>query len=299
MIKELNDKGISLDKLNKLNNEYEQIVQEMTKELNNKNISLNEYKENINELDNEHKKEIQELKTKLKESNEYIDSDKKDKDKVIKKINELSKEQQKYIEEKKIEQELNEKEQELNDLKKSINLKNKEINELKNEDSSTPTKIPQIVRKKDDKDFKKDSLPKYNEKIDRLKNLEKEYQNINMPPLKKVNLNMPNMPPLEKINIKDLEKTMKKKKDFYNYELNISDSRIKYFDKIIKENPKMSAKKIDILNHLKSLYVFRKNYFEVKINNPKTKTPSLRQLDYKIRKLEDEFREQKGSRTFT
>ena len=33
MIKELNDKGISLDKLNKLNNEYEQIVQEMTKEL--------------------------------------------------------------------------------------------------------------------------------------------------------------------------------------------------------------------------------------------------------------------------
>ena len=33
MIKELNDKGISLDKLNTLNNEYEQIVQEMTKEL--------------------------------------------------------------------------------------------------------------------------------------------------------------------------------------------------------------------------------------------------------------------------
>ena len=43
----------------------------------------------------------------------------------------------------------------------------------------------------------------------------------------------------------------------------------------------MSAKKIDILNQLKSLYVFRKNYFEVKINNIKTKTPSLRQLDGK------------------
>ena len=79
MRKELNDKGISLDKLNKLNNEYEQIVQEMTKELNNK------YKENINKLDNEYKKEIQELKKELKESKEYIDSDKKDKDKVIKK----------------------------------------------------------------------------------------------------------------------------------------------------------------------------------------------------------------------
>ena len=54
--------------------------------------------------------------------------------------------------------------------------------------------------------------------MDRLKNLEKEYQNItekeyiNMPPLEKVNLNMPpfNMPPLEKVNIKDLEKTIKK-----------------------------------------------------------------------------------------
>ena len=43
MIKELNDKGISLDKLSKLNNEYEQIVQEMTKELDNKNNSLNKY----------------------------------------------------------------------------------------------------------------------------------------------------------------------------------------------------------------------------------------------------------------
>ena len=70
-----------------------------------------------------------------------------------------------------------------------------------------------------------------------------------MPPLKEVNLNTQplekvnfNAQPLEKINMKDLEKTIKKN-DFYDYELNISDSRIKYFDKIIKENPKMSAKK--------------------------------------------------------
>ena len=62
------------------------------------------------------------------------------------------------------------------------------------EDSSTPTKIPQSVRKRDNKvktfapkdskidsslkHFKKDSLPKYNEKLNRLKNLEEEYQNI-------------------------------------------------------------------------------------------------------------------------
>ena len=89
-----------------------------------------------------------------------------------------------------------------------------------------------------------------------------------------------------------------KNNDFYEYELNISDPKINYFDKIIKENPKMSAKKIDIINQLKSLYTIRKNYFKIKINDPKIKTPFL-SLDDQIHKLEDEFRDQKGSRTFT
>ena len=62
-----------------------------------------------------YEKEIQELKKELKESKEYIDSDKKGKCKVIKKINELSKKEQKYIKEKKIiEQELNEKKTRIN-----------------------------------------------------------------------------------------------------------------------------------------------------------------------------------------
>ena len=61
----------------------------------------------------------------------------------------------------------------------------------------------------------------------------------------------------------------------------------------------MSAKKIDIINQLKSLYTTRKDFFKIKINNAKTKTPSLRQLDDQICKLEDEFRKQKGSGTFT
>ena len=87
--------------------------------------------------------------------------------------------------------------------------------------------------------------------------------------------------------------------EFYEYELNISDSRIKYLDKIIKENLKMSAKKIDIINQLKSLYTIRKDYFKIKIYNPEIKTPNLRSLDDQIRKLEDEFRDQKGSGTFT
>ena len=81
---------------------------------------------------------------------------------------------------------------------------------------------------------------------------------------------------------------------FYKYELDISDSRIKYFDKIIKENPKMSAKKIDIISQLKSLYTTRKDLFKIKTYNPESKPPDLRSLDDHIRKLEDEFREQKG-----
>ena len=79
--------------------------------------------------------------------------------------------------------------------------------------------------------------------------------------------------------------------EFYKYELDISDSRIKYFDKKIKENPKMSNKKIDIINQLKKLYTIRKNYFEIKINDPKSETPNLRSLDDQKRELEDEFRD--------
>ena len=36
---------------------------------------------------------------------------------------------------------------------------------------------------------------------------------------------------------------------------------MKYLDKIIKENPKMSTKKIDIINQLKLLYTTRKDFF--------------------------------------
>ena len=90
-----------------------------------------------------------------------------------------------------------------------------------------------------------------------------------------------------------------KNSEFYEYELSISDSRIKYFDKIIKENPEISAKDIDIINQLKTLYTMRREYFKVKINDPKSKKANLRSLDEKIRKLEDEFRNQKGSGTFT
>ena len=56
-----------------------------------------------------------------------------------------------------------------------------------------------------------------------MKNLEEEYQNI---------MEEKNIP-----NPKYTEKIMKNS-EFYKYELGRSDSRIKYFDKIIKENVK-------------------------------------------------------------
>ena len=75
-------------------------MQELRKELNDKDISLYEYKKRLDILDNDHKQEIQEIKNELKEG------DIKDKNKVLKKINELDE----YIKEKQIiEQELDKK----------------------------------------------------------------------------------------------------------------------------------------------------------------------------------------------
>ena len=59
--KELDDKGISINKLNTLNNEYEQKIRKLENELNDKEISLNEYEKRLNTLSNTHGKEIQEL----------------------------------------------------------------------------------------------------------------------------------------------------------------------------------------------------------------------------------------------
>ena len=72
----------------------------MTKQLNDKDVSLDEYEKKVITLNNTYEKEIQKLKEELKESKEYIDSDKKDKNMVLKKISELIEEKQKYIKEK-------------------------------------------------------------------------------------------------------------------------------------------------------------------------------------------------------
>ena len=105
----------------------------------------------------------------------------------MKEFNKLYNEKQNYIKEKQIiEQELNKKEQELANNKKIINDLNIKIKSLKDDDKLMEEievyKIPQGVRKKNYKartfvleDLKKDNLPEYNEKSNRLKNLEKEY----------------------------------------------------------------------------------------------------------------------------
>ena len=215
----------------------------MTKQLDDKDVSLDEYKKKLITLNNMYENEIQELKKEFKESKEYTDSDKKDKNTVLKKSNELYKEKQNYIKEKQIiEQELNKKEQELikkkqelTNNKKIVDNLNIEIKLLKDKDElrkltgkiegskdlSTPTKI---VRKKDDKartfdpkDFKKDSLPKYNEKSSRLRNLEKEYQNateekyiINLNKIQNIKeYNIFSSPKIKKLDIGQIEKDLK------------------------------------------------------------------------------------------
>ena len=67
MSNELIDKDILINKLNTLNNEYKQRIQELNNKLNDKEISLNEYKERLNTLNNMYEKEKQEYIKKLNE----------------------------------------------------------------------------------------------------------------------------------------------------------------------------------------------------------------------------------------
>ena len=84
-----------------------------------------------------YKEKIQELKKELKESKEYIDSDKKDKDKVMKKFNELYNEKQNYIKEKQIiEQELANNKTKIIDLEYQNKLLKDKFIDLKNKDGS-------------------------------------------------------------------------------------------------------------------------------------------------------------------
>ena len=81
----------------------------------------------------------------------------------------------------------------------------------------------------------------------------------------------------------------------------MSNARIKYFNRIINENPKISIRKISMLTKLKELFAQRETYFRNKFNNNLeiNKFIKLRSIDDEIRKLEDEFRKQQGNSVFT
>ena len=157
-------------------------------------------------------------------------------------------------------------------------------------------------------------LPKYGEKSDRSKNLLEEYtdilegkKDISNPEkkLKKTNTKhfFDSEKKVEKLDPKYIGKFLKNDelKEFYRYEPEISNARIKYFDRIINENPEISIRKISIITKLKELYAQRKTYFRNKFNNNLeiNNFIKLRSTDDEIHKLEDEFRKQQGSSVFT
>ena len=64
-------------------------------------------------------------------------------------------------------------------------------------------------------DFKKDSLPKYNEKLNRAKNLENEYQQIYIPNLNEL-LDI-ERDPTKKLDTENIKRNLKDG-EFYKYE---------------------------------------------------------------------------------
>ena len=149
------------------------------------------------------------------------------------------------------------------------------------------SKMPQDVRKKDDKARtfpptepeiyqtigKVVYLPGYDEESDRSINLLKEYTNTleeknifnSEKKFKKTNTKhfFDLEKKLEKLNPKHIDKLLEndKSKELYRYESEISNARIKYFDRIINENPEISIRKISIITKLKELYAQRETYF--------------------------------------
>ena len=99
----------------------------------------------------------------------------------------------------------------------------------------------------------------------------------------------------------DNEEKYKRNKYFYEDESKREHEKIKFFDKKIRDNPTMSTKEINIITQLKKNYELRRQYFTNKFNNEpeKYKCIDIRSIDNNLYRLEDEFRDQKGSGAFT
>ena len=251
------------ERLNTLSNTYEKEIQEIKEELKKSKEYINRDKKDKSEV----MKKFSEL---TKEKQKYIKEKEIIEQELNKKEQELANNKTKIID---LEYQIKLLKKGFDDLKKSIDLKNKENDELRNvskenneakikrsniidnikrsgkiksikkmcEDSSTPTTIPQSVRKRDDKvrtfapkepetyqNIEEISyLPTYDEKSDRLEKLINEYnyteeEKYIFDPSTEFN----------KINPKHMTQLMKND-IFYKNELEISNARIKYLDKII------------------------------------------------------------------
>ena len=175
------------------------------------------------------------------------------------------------------------------------------------EASSTRPEILKDVRKRDDK-ARTFAPPDNSDEPERLKKLTE----ASLTPLREnkyidENTLFSDKQLLKKINPKymakiiDNEEKYKRNKKFYEDESEREHTKIKIFDKKIRDNPTISTKEINIITQLKELYELRGQYFTNKFNNEpeKNKFIDIRSIDNNIYQLEDKLRDQKGSGTFT
>ena len=99
----------------------------------------------------------------------------------------------------------------------------------------------------------------------------------------------------------DKEQRYKANKKFYKEEKEKADSKIKYVNKIIGENPEIPIEEINILNKLKEFNNLRNEYFTNQFNNEleKDKFINIRSIDKSIYELEDKLRKKEGKGVFT
>ena len=164
------------------------------------------------------------------------------------------------------------------------------------------SEIPQDVRNRDDK--YQIFATSENDKINILSKLEEDHlipikhekylEESNNDLLKKLS-------PKYTIQMAERDERFEINKKFYKDEKERANSKIKYINKMISENPKISTEEINILTKLKEFNELRREYFTNKFNNEseKNKFMDIKSIDKSIYKLEDQLRKKGGRGVFT
>ena len=99
----------------------------------------------------------------------------------------------------------------------------------------------------------------------------------------------------------EIEEKYEANKNFYKEEKKRANSKRKFINKIISENPKTPREEINILNKLKELNELRRKYFTNKFNNKseKNKFINIRSIDKSIYELEDKLTKKESKGVFT